>query len=107
MERRYSPEEHLLKLTQDWLGTVLIIGAILFPALQFMDLFVSPDKFMRFMLYRLVISFIFVILYYVNRLKRARPTSTASPRPPPPSARSPSSSPCSRAAARTRPTTLR
>ncbi len=72
MERRYSPEEHLLKLTQDWLGTVLIIGAILFPALQFMDLFVSPDKFMRFMLYRLVISFIFVILYYVNRLKRGK-----------------------------------
>ena len=43
MELRYDPEEHLAKLTQDWLGTVLIIGAILFPGLQFMDYFISPD----------------------------------------------------------------
>ena len=72
MEQRYSPEEHLLQLTQAWLGTVLIIGAILFPLLEFMDYFVSPDTFVRFMLYRLVISVIFVILYYVNRLKRSK-----------------------------------
>jgi PAS domain S-box-containing protein len=72
MEPRYSPEDHLLKLTQDWLGTVLIIGAILFPGLEFMDYFVAPDRFVRFLLYRLVISFIFIILYYVNKLKRSK-----------------------------------
>ena len=72
MEPRYSPEDHLLKLTQDWLGTVLIIGAILFPALEFMDYFVAPDRFIRFLLYRLVISVIFLILYYLNRLKRSK-----------------------------------
>ena len=72
MEPRYSPEDHLLKLTQDWLGTVLIIGAILFPALEFMDYFISPHNFIRFMLYRLGISTIFIVLYYVNRRKRSR-----------------------------------
>jgi len=72
MEQRYSPEDHLLKLTQDWLGTVLIIGAILFPALEFMDYFISPHNFIRFMLYRLGISTIFIVLYYVNRRKRSR-----------------------------------
>ncbi len=72
MEQRFSPEDHLLKLTQSWLGTVLIIGAILFPLLEFMDYFVSPDKFVRFMLYRLAISAVFIILYYFNKLKRSK-----------------------------------
>ena len=72
MELRYDPEEHLAKLTQDWLGTVLIIGAILFPALQFMDYFISPDSFIRFMAYRLIISSIFLFLYYLNKRKRSK-----------------------------------
>ena len=73
MEQQYSPEDHLSKLTQNWLGTVLIIGAILFPALEFMDYFILPyDKFMRFLAYRLVISSLLLILYYLNRLKRSK-----------------------------------
>lgn len=72
MEQRFSPEDHLSKLTQDWLGTVLIIGAILFPALQFMDYFISPDSFIRFMAYRLIISGIFLILFYLNKRKRSK-----------------------------------
>jgi len=73
MEQRYSPEDHLAKLTQDWLGTVLIIGAVLFPALEFMDYFILPyDEFVRFLMYRLVISCLLIILYYLNRLKRSK-----------------------------------
>ena len=70
MEERFSPEKHLLKLTQDWIGTVLIIGAILFPVLEFMDYFVSVDNFKRFMTYRLAISAVLIILYYLNQLKQ-------------------------------------
>lgn len=73
MEQRFSPENHLLKLTQDWIGTVLIIGAILFPVLEFMDYFISVDNFQRFMTYRLVISAVLVILYYLNLLKQSKP----------------------------------
>jgi two-component sensor histidine kinase len=72
MEQRYSPENHLLKLTQDWIGTVLIMGAILFPVLEFMDYFVSVDNFQRFMTYRLAISAILIILYYLNQLKQSK-----------------------------------
>lgn len=72
METPYSPEGHLSRLTQDWLGTVLIIGAILFPALQFMDYFVTPEKFARFMVYRLIIAGLFVLLYYLNKRKLGR-----------------------------------
>ncbi len=72
MEQRFSPEDHLSKLTQDWLGTVLIIGAILFPALEFMDYFVAPDTFIRFMAYRLIMSGVFILLYYLNKRKRSK-----------------------------------
>jgi len=70
MESQFSPEDHLAKLTQDWLGTVLIIGAILFPALEFMDYFVSPDTFLRFMMYRLIIAGVFILLYHLNKRRR-------------------------------------
>jgi hypothetical protein len=72
MEKPFSPENHLLKLTQDWIGTVLIMGAILFPVLEFMDYFISVDNFQRFMTYRLVISAVLVLLYYLNRLKQSK-----------------------------------
>ena len=72
MEPRFSPEKHLLKLTQDWIGTVLIMGSILFPVLEFMDYFISIDNFKRFMVYRLAISSVLIMLYYLNRLKQSR-----------------------------------
>ncbi len=72
MERQYSPEDHLTSLTQKWIGSIFLMGAILFPALEFMDYFVSPDKFMRFMIYRLVISAILVALYFLNKLRQGR-----------------------------------
>jgi len=72
MEQQYSPEDHLAKLTQSWIGSILIIGAILFPVLEFMDYFVSPANFKRFMIYRLVISGVLIVLYYFNRMKRSK-----------------------------------
>ncbi len=72
MEQRYSPEDHLATLTQSWTGSILIIGAILFPVLEFMDHFASPVNSKRFMIYRLVISAILLLLYYFNRLKRGK-----------------------------------
>ncbi len=72
MEQRFSPKNHLLKLTQDWIGTVLIMGAILFPVLEFMDYFISVDNFKRFMVYRLAISAALIILYYLNQLKLSK-----------------------------------
>lgn len=72
MEARFSPEDHLTKLTQAWTGSILIMGAILFPVLGFMDYFVSPDNFIRFMIYRLVVATLLIGLYFLNKLKQSR-----------------------------------
>lgn len=68
----YSPQDHLTSLTQDWVGSILLMGAALFPVLGFMDYFVSPENFTRFMLYRLLIGAFLVLLYFLNRLKRGK-----------------------------------
>lgn len=73
VEARYSPQDHLTKLTQSLMGTTFLIGAVLFPLLEFMDYFVSPQNFRRFMTYRLIISGVLVLMYYLNRLKTSRP----------------------------------
>ena len=70
MQSRYNPEERLAELTQNAIGFILIMGALLFPVLEFMDYFVLPDKFARFMVYRLVASSLLVLLYFLNKLKR-------------------------------------
>ncbi len=72
MERQYSPEDHLTSLTQKWIGSILLMGAVLFPALEFMDYFISPNKFVRFLLYRLVISALLVLLYFLNKLRQSK-----------------------------------
>ena len=73
MVAKYSPSEHLIQLTQSWIGTTLIIGAVLFPLLGLMDYFVSPELFTRFISYRIIISFLLCVLYVLNKLKRSTP----------------------------------
>jgi PAS domain S-box-containing protein len=72
-ESRYSPEDHLTSLTQTWVGSILIMGSLLFPVLGFMDYFASPQNFTRFMTYRLVASALLMGLYFLNKLRRSRP----------------------------------
>ena len=62
MEDKFSPEKYLTQLIQSWTGTVLLMGAILFPSLEFMDYFVSPANFKRFMIYRLITAAFLLIL---------------------------------------------
>ena len=70
MEQRFSPNEHLAKLIQSWNGTAFLIGAIIFPLVGFMDYFVSPENFVRFTIYRIGMSAILLVLYYLNKLRR-------------------------------------
>ena len=71
MEQRSSSNEHLSKLVQSWNGTAFLIGAVIFPLVGFMDFFVSPENFIRFTIYRLGMSAVLMLLYYVNRLRRS------------------------------------
>jgi PAS domain S-box-containing protein len=70
MQSSYSPEARLAELTQNSIGFILIMGAVLFPVLEFMDYFVMPEKFVQFMIYRLAASSLLVLLYFLNKLKR-------------------------------------
>ncbi len=70
MKQRFSPEEHLSELTQSSIGFILVMGAVLFPVLEFMDYFVLPEHFARFMAYRLAASSLLILLYFLNKLKR-------------------------------------
>ncbi len=72
MERPYSSQDHLTELTQNWVGSILIMGAVLFPVLGFMDYFTSPENFTRFMIYRLVVGAFLMILYFLNKLKQSK-----------------------------------
>ena len=72
MDQKYSPQSHLTELTQTWVGSILLMGAALFPVLGFMDYFASPENFTRFMVYRLLVGSILVLLYFLNQLKRSK-----------------------------------
>lgn len=63
-------QEQISKQLQLWIARVMILGVILFPLLGIMDYFTTPDNFRQFLLYRLSISFILAILYYLNTFKK-------------------------------------
>ena len=71
MEQKFTPDVHLAKLIQSWNGTTFLIGAAIFPLLAFMDIFLLPGHYHRFILYRIAISIILIGLYYLNKLKRS------------------------------------
>jgi len=63
-------EDQISEKNQFWISKVLIIGSVLFPFIGIADYFVTPENFQRFILYRLCITVIFIIAYFLNNLKR-------------------------------------
>src|SRR3989338_6817901 len=72
IEKSIYLEEQFLKQSQFWINRLLILGIILFLMLGFMDYFVTPENFRRFLVYRLWISAILAFLCYLNNLKRSK-----------------------------------
>jgi PAS domain S-box-containing protein len=68
-EKEKYIETHVAKLTQFWIGSILILGAILFILLGMMDFFVTPENFNKFIVYRVIISSLLIFLYFLNRQK--------------------------------------
>lgn len=62
-------QDAITRLTQVWLGKVILVGIALFPLLGIMDYFVAPDLFPTFMLYRCGITAFLAVLYLLNRLR--------------------------------------
>lgn len=62
-------QDEITRLTQVWLGKVILVGIALFPLLGIMDYFVTPDLFPTFLLYRFGITAFLLVLYLLNRLR--------------------------------------
>lgn len=69
-EKQQYLDTHIAKLTQSWLGSVLLVGIFLFPLLGIMDFFVTPENFNEFLVYRIAITLLLTLLYILNGLKR-------------------------------------
>lgn len=62
-------ESQVAKLTQSWINSILILGAVLFMLLGIMDFFATPENFNKFIVYRVIISLLLILLYFLNRHK--------------------------------------
>lgn len=62
-------EQEILKILQSWGGIAIIGGAVVFLLLSTLDYFVTPENFLRFLIYRLSSAFLFISIYYLNKQK--------------------------------------
>jgi PAS domain S-box-containing protein len=69
----YIEEQSAIKL-QKWTGVGALIGATFWPVFSLADYFRPPDfhRFHEFLTYRIAISILFVILFFLNKIKRSR-----------------------------------
>lgn len=57
------------RITQFWLGRVLVLGAVIFFFLGILDYVATPENFTKFMFYRMLIISVLLALYFLNGLK--------------------------------------
>jgi PAS domain S-box-containing protein len=69
MDQHELLEAHMSRIAQEWVSTVLLLGAFLFLLLGIMDLLTAPEHALRFLLYRGGISLVLLLLFSLNRLK--------------------------------------
>jgi signal transduction histidine kinase len=67
---KQSIEANLARITQQWIGSVFLIGAVLFMLFGIIDYFVTPENFKTFLLYRIITATILIMLLLINRLRR-------------------------------------
>lgn len=57
------------KLFYQWSNVVYSTAIVLNMSLSFLDYFVTPDNFKTFLIYRIITSSLFSIIYFINRKK--------------------------------------
>ena len=68
-KKHYIDEQVAIRL-QYWIGKMLLLGIIFFPFIGVADYFVTPENLVRFTYYRLAISCLLLVVYYLNKRKR-------------------------------------
>jgi two-component system, cell cycle sensor histidine kinase and response regulator CckA len=69
LEKEHYLHTSITNLNQTWIGTVILVGMVLFPLLGIMDFYATPENFSRFALYRLTITILLAVLLVLNRQK--------------------------------------
>ena len=70
LEKAKYLEEQIAKKLQFWNTILLMLAMILFLLLGVMDYLATPQNFTRFIFYRIGISLILIVLYYLNSIKQ-------------------------------------
>jgi PAS domain S-box-containing protein len=70
-EKKRYINDQMEKMAQDWAGITSFIGTGVFLVLGVLDYFVTPENFSRFLVYRLVVSTILMLVFYLNKLRRS------------------------------------
>ncbi len=63
-------EESISRTLQFWVRKMLILGIILFPFIGVADYFVTPENFKKFLVYRFIITSIFIVFFFLNKIYR-------------------------------------
>lgn len=71
LEKAKYLEEQIAKKLQFWNTILLLLAMILFLLLGVMDYLATPENFTKFIFYRIGISLILIVLYYLNSIKQS------------------------------------
>jgi PAS domain S-box-containing protein len=70
LEKEKYLESKTEEMVQSWMRISAIFGIVFFLALTALDHFVTPENFIRFLIYRLSIAFFLFLLLLLNEFKR-------------------------------------
>lgn len=70
MDKKEYIKQEIFKLVHYWANLSLSIGAIIVLLLSFLDVFVTPENFSKFLIYRLGCAVILFILIFLNILNK-------------------------------------
>jgi len=68
MDKKQYIEQETTKLLQYWGSFAIASGAVVIMSLSVLDYFVTPENFSKFLMYRSITAFLFIIIFVLNRL---------------------------------------
>ncbi len=68
MNKKQYIEQETTKLLQYWGSFAIASGAVVIMSLSVLDYFVTPENFSKFLMYRSITAFLFIIIFVINRL---------------------------------------
>lgn len=69
MDKKSYINQEIIRLLQSWGSLASAAGAVVIMALSLLDYFVTPENFSKFLIYRLITTFLFSIIFLLTRQK--------------------------------------